>query len=76
MAIKCEHVHRIVKVFKILGCCGYVASVPKAPFISYSRISYFEHACPKINFVLISRLTDKCAAQDLKNLRNSSLWTC
>ena len=53
-----EHVHRlefIVEVFYTLGRCGNVASVPKAPFtcfISYSRISYFGHAWPKLNFVL------------------------
>ena len=29
---------RITEVFKILFCCGNVASVPKAPFISYSCI--------------------------------------
>ena len=55
MAIGCEHVHRLElrKSLKFLGSCGHVASVPKAPFISYSRISYFGHACPKLNFVLI-----------------------
>ena len=46
--------------------CGNVESVPKAPFISYSRISHFGHECPKLNFVLISRLTAKCATQKLK----------
>ena len=58
----------------MLRCRGNVASVPKALCISYSRISYFGHACPKINIVLvlISRLTGKCATQNLKNLRNSS----
>ena len=34
-----------------LGRCGNVAKVTKAPFISYSYISYFCHACLKINFV-------------------------
>ena len=33
--------------------------VPKAQFISYSRISYFGHACPKLNIVLISHLAGK-----------------
>ena len=28
------------------------------------------------NFIFISRLIGKCATQRLKNLRNSSLWTC
>ena len=41
--------------------------------ISYSCIFYFEHACPKLNFVLISRSTSKCATQNFKNLRNSNL---
>ena len=42
-------------------------------------ISYFGHACPKCeigNFVSISSLTAKCAAQKLKNFCSSSLWTC
>ena len=29
-----------------------------------------------VNFVFISRLTGKCTTQKLKNLRNSSLWSC
>ena len=45
----------------ISGWCSNVASVPKAPFISYSRFSYFGHACPKLNLILISRLTGKRA---------------
>ena len=44
----------------ILGYCDNVASVPKAPFIIYSRISSFGHACPEINNVLIPRLKN-CA---------------
>ena len=39
------------------------------PHMSYSRIFYFEHACPKLDFVLISRLTGKHA----KKVRISSL---
>ena len=35
----------------------------------------FGHPCPKLNCVLISRLTRKCATQNFKNLPNSSLWT-
>ena len=63
MAIKCELELR--EFFLILGRCGNVASVPKIPFISNSRISYFEHACPKlIIFVLLSRLTGKFATQN------------
>ena len=66
MDIICEHIHRLefAEVFYISGCCGNVASVPKAPFISYSRISYFGHACPKLNLLLVSRLTGKCATQN------------
>ena len=30
----------------------------------YSYISYFEHACPKFNLVLISRLTGKRTTQN------------
>ena len=52
-----------MEVFSILGCYGNVASVPKAPFISHSRISYFGYACPKLNFILISHLAGKCATQ-------------
>ena len=48
-----------MEVFAIFGCCGNVASVSKAPLISYSRVSYFGHACPKLNLVLISRLIGK-----------------
>ena len=48
----------------MFGCCGNVASVPKTPFISYSHISYFEHAWPKLNFVFISQLARKCATQN------------
>ena len=56
----------MAEVFYIFGCCGNVESVPKALFISYSRISPFGHVCPKLNFGLISRSTGKCAAQNLK----------
>ena len=40
MAIRYEHVHRpeVKKSFIFLGCSGNVWSLPKAPFISYSRI--------------------------------------
>ena len=50
--------------------------MPKAPFISYSCISYFGHACLNLNIVSISLLTGKCATQNLKNVRNSCVWTC
>ena len=61
----------IVKI--ALGCCVNVAIMPNAPFISYSCISYFGHACPKLNIVLISCLTGKCATQNFKTLCNSNL---
>ena len=58
---------------------GKVASVPKATFISYSRISYFRHACPKLNLVHISRLTGKRATQNVKKTlaygHADILWT-
>ena len=62
--------------------CGNVASVLKAPFISYSCISYFGHACLKLNLVLISHLTmltGKCATQNRKKIlvygHVDILWT-
>ena len=79
MAIRCEHVHRLelCKSFKFWAAVQ-LASVPKAPFISYSRISYFGHACPNLNLVLDSRLTGIIYAQNKikKNLSNSNPWTC
>ena len=57
-----------MSIILILGSCGNVARVAKAPFIIYSCISYCGHACPKLNFVLMSRLllTGKCATHNLK----------
>ena len=46
--------------------CGNIASAPKAPFIFYSRISYFGHGCPRLNFALFSHLTGKRATQNKK----------
>ena len=71
--IICEHllILELWRSFKFLVCCGNLASVPKATVINYFRISYFEHASPKLNLVLISR-----AIQNVKDLRISSLWTC
>ena len=61
----------------MLCCCGNVAMCRKPHLSVYSSILYFEHAYPKLNFVLISPLTGKCATQNLnKNLGNSSQWTC
>ena len=39
----------------------------KSPIYQFPRISYFGLACPKLNVVFISRLTGKCAKQNLKN---------
>ena len=44
--------------------------MPKAPFICYSHISYFEHACPKLNFVL--RLCTDVCTRDF--LMTYELW--
>ena len=46
----------------------------KSPFISYSCISDLGHACLKLNLVLISHLTGKCAMQ-LTILWKNSLRT-
>ena len=63
--IICEHRLELhIDIFYILGCCGNVANVPKAPFISHSSISFSGHACPKLNFTLIFRLTGKCETQN------------
>ena len=69
--ILCEHLLKLWRFFIFLVCRGNLASVPKATVITYFRISYFGHASPKLNLVLISR-----AIQNVKNLCNSSLWTC
>ena len=74
MSIICEHVHRLE--LRKLSCCGNATSLPKTRFISYSCISYFGHACLKLNLVLFTFLIGKCATQKYKkNLRNSCLWT-
>ena len=67
MSIIREHIHKLelLKSFKYWAAVrGNVASVPKVP--CYSCISYFEHAYLKINLVLISHLTGKCATQNFK----------
>ena len=66
---------RIAKVFWIVGCCGNVTSIPKTPFIGFSSISYFEHACLKLNLDLILLLPGVWATEKLRNVRISSLWT-
>ena len=38
--------------------------------------SLFGHACLQLNSVFFSRLTGKSTTQNLRQLRNSSLWTC
>ena len=60
MSIIFEHVHRL-ELQKYFKFCVAVASVPKTPFMSYSCISDFGHACFKLYFVLI-----KCATQNLQ----------
>ena len=76
----CEHVNRL-KLRKVFDCCA--AHLPRFPVKRdmKTKCTYFlfGHACPKKeirNFVFISRLTGKCAAQKLKNFCSSSLWTC
>ena len=76
MSIRCENVHRFELPKSFTFWVGSIASVPEAPFSSYSCISNFGHVCLKLNFVLIPRLTGKCATHNLKNLRNPSLWIC
>ena len=68
MAIRCEHVLRLElrKSLQILAAVQR-SKFAESPVYQFSRISYFGHACPKINFGLISRLTGKCATQNLKN---------
>ena len=60
MAIRCQLVHtlELQKSFNFTAAVAtWQLSVPKALFISYSRIPILNmHACPKLNFVLISRL--------------------
>ena len=81
MSIICEHVHglELRKSFKFrVAVRGKVASVPKTLInrnYQYSCTSYFGHACLKLNLVLLSLLTGKCATQNFKNLHDSSLWT-
>ena len=48
-----------------MGCCGNAASVSKAPFISYSGIFYFGHACPKFKLCPYFSLTGERAAQKI-----------
>ena len=69
MAITCEHAH--------FGLLWQRRSVPK-PHLSVFPVFLFRTCMSEIKFLpcIISRLTGKCATQNLKNLRNSSLWTC
>ena len=59
---------RIAEGFS-LDCCDniHVATVPKAPLISYSFIYYFGNACLKLNFFLIPHSTGKCATQNIES---------
>ena len=53
----------------------------ESPFISYSRISYFGHACSNLNFILISRLLANAQHKNVKTYailiyeRVDILWT-
>ena len=78
MSIICQHVHRLElrKSFTFWIAVATSQDVPKTPCISYSCISYFGHVCLKLNIFCISLLNDKWATQNVKTLRNSSLWTC
>ena len=60
MDMICEHIHRLElrKSFKFWVA---VACVLKTPFISYSRISYFGHACT----VLYSHEPNRTVACDV-----------
>ena len=54
--------------------------MPKAPFTSYSRISYFGHARPKLNLVPINCLTGKRTTKIFLNTilvygNGDILWT-
>ena len=55
----------------MFGLMWQPSKCAESQVITYFRISYFGHASPKLNLVLISR-----AIQNVKDLRNSSLWTC
>ena len=73
-AVRREHVG--IQVFLNFGLLWQRSKCDERPIYEYFHISYFGHACSKLNFVLISRITGKCATQSFKNFRNSSLWIC
>ena len=57
-----------------MGCCGDVAKVRK-PRLSVILLLLFWKCIPKVKSRPIYILPGKCATQDAKTLRNSSLWT-
>ena len=71
MSIICKHVHRLeLRSLLNVGLLCNATNVPKTPFICYYCISYFGHACLRLNLVLISVLTGKCAIQFFFKLHN------
>ena len=70
MFIICELFHRQNCSSLNFDYCGNVASVPKTPFMSYSCISYFGHACLKL------RLTLLWTYQGAKIKMLISAWLC
>ena len=70
-----EHVHRIFFNFELLWqrskCAG--SAIDQLSLVIPVFLILDMHVR---NFVLFSRLTGKHATQNLKNLRNSCLWTC
>ena len=72
MAIRCEHVHRL-ELWKF-GLLWQRSKCADSPI--YHLFLCFLFACPKLNFVIISRLTGKRATQNFKTYAISSLWTC
>ena len=58
MSIICQHVYRLELRIRLLNC-GLLLQRIKCIF-------YSGHACLKLNLVLISHLTGKCATQKKK----------
>ena len=70
MSIRCEHVHRL-KLWKYLNFFGLLWKLSKyAENLIYQLLTNFlfwtSIRCLKLNLVFISRLTSKCATQNLK----------
>ena len=73
----CKHVHRL-ELQKFFNFCAAHSPVRLHIETKFLISNYCSHVKNKKygNFVSISSLTDKCAAQKLKNCCSSSLWTC